>query len=83
MGQDQREVLRRGGDVRFLIEQLTEVPAATGGAMIASQQRYRPSVVAAIGGILEKEFIRLGLLNVTTPRRRCLHRHVTWTHDKA
>lgn len=60
-------VLRRDGDVRFLAAELTEVVAATGGASIRSQGRYRPSVVAAIGGVLEMEFRRLGILPPLAP----------------
>ncbi len=53
-------VLRRGGDVAFLADELSEVHSATGGTFI--DQRYVPSVVAGIGGILRKEFMRLGLI---------------------
>jgi ribonucleoside-diphosphate reductase alpha chain len=55
-------VLRRGGDVRFLVEQLSEVHSANGGGFIADQHKYRPSIVAAIGGVLEEEFRTLGIL---------------------
>lgn len=54
-------VLRRGGDVRFLVDQLEEVHSAAGGAFIADQQAYRPSIVAAIAGVMRQEFRRLGL----------------------
>lgn len=54
-------VLRRGGDVRFLVEQLSEVYSSNGGAFVPAQQRFRPSVVAAIAGVMEIEFRRLGL----------------------
>lgn len=54
-------VLRRGGDVRFLVDQLTEVCSATGGSFLSDQGRFRPSIVAAIGGVLEQEFRTLGL----------------------
>lgn len=68
-------VLRRGGDTRFLIEQLSEVTSATGGAMIATQQRFRPSIVAAIAGVLEREYQRLavpGLFALLTPDQKKL-----------
>lgn len=55
-------VLRRGGDVRFLINELTAVTSAGGGGFIAEQHKYRHSVVAAIGGVLEEEFRTLGLI---------------------
>lgn len=58
-------VLRRGGDVRFLVQELQAVHAPTGGAFIAEQHSYRNSVVAAIGGIIEEEFRTLGLLDTT------------------
>jgi ribonucleoside-diphosphate reductase alpha chain len=58
-------VLRRGGDVRFLVEQLAEVHSPMGGAFIPSQERFRPSVVAAIAGVMEIEFRRLGLYGAT------------------
>lgn len=52
-------ILRRGGDNRFIVDQLTEVASAKGGAFIAEDHKFYPSVVAAIGGVLEKEFKRL------------------------
>jgi ribonucleoside-diphosphate reductase alpha chain len=54
-------VLRRGGDVKFLVEQLAEVHSALGGAFIPSQRQFRPSIVAAIAGVMESEFRRLGM----------------------
>jgi len=50
-------ILRRGGDLRFLTNAMSQVPAATGGAFI--DQRYRPSIVACIAGIIEREIGRL------------------------
>lgn len=55
-------VLRRGGDVRFLVNELTEVTSAMGGGFIAEQHKYRHSIVGAIGGVLEEEFRTLGLI---------------------
>lgn len=58
-------VLRRGGDFRFLFDELRQVAAATGAAFLqigedaAHPTRY-PSIVAAIGGVLEAETRRLG-----------------------
>lgn len=57
-------ILRRGGDVRFLANELKDVSAATGGAflLISDQQKHPeryPSIVAAIGGVLEAEANRL------------------------
>lgn len=50
-------VLRRDGDVRFLADELERVTSAKGGAFI--DRKYRPSVVAAIGGVLRAEIERL------------------------
>jgi ribonucleoside-diphosphate reductase alpha chain len=54
-------ILRRGGDFRFMLEELRQVSAATGGAFLqldasdVHPERY-PSIVAAIGGVLAREF---------------------------
>jgi ribonucleoside-diphosphate reductase alpha chain len=58
-------ILRRGGDIRFLTNELMQVHSAKGGASIKEQQKYRPSVVAAIGGVLEEEFRQLGVFSGT------------------
>ena len=52
-------ILRRGGDAPFLIDELTQVHSASGGAWM--NKKYVPSVVAAIGWALETEFARLGI----------------------
>jgi len=62
-------VLRRGGDVIFLINELTSVHSAMSGAFIPEQHKYRPSIVAAIGGVLEEEFRTLGLMDKTANAR--------------
>lgn len=56
-------VLRRGGDVKFLMHELAAICSSSGGAFIADQHKYRPSIVAAIGGILEAEFRELGMFD--------------------
>lgn len=56
-------VLRRGGDISFLVGELIEVHSAGGGVFL--DEKYCPSVVAAIGRILEREFISLGIANET------------------
>lgn len=53
-------VFRRGGDVTFLVEELTQVFSSKGGFFI--NQAYCPSLVALIGRTLEREFVRLGIL---------------------
>jgi hypothetical protein len=50
-------VFRRDGDARFLAEELTRVSSARGGAFVDGV--YRPSVVAAIGGVLTTEIERM------------------------
>ena len=52
-------VLRRGGDVRFVVEQLSQVASARGGAFMHGA--YRPSLVAAIAWAVGEEFRDLGV----------------------
>lgn len=61
-------VFRRGGDVTFLIEELTEVYSSNGGGFVPGMG-YVSSVVALIGKTLKTEFKRLGLYETpsTTP----------------
>jgi len=60
-------IFRRGGDLTFLLNVLGDVASPRGGASIPSQQRFRPSVVAAIGGVLEQEFAALGITRHADP----------------
>ena len=53
-------VFRRGGDVSFVVEELKAVFDPRGGAWMGGQ--YVPSILAAIGGILEQHMIRIGFL---------------------
>jgi ribonucleoside-diphosphate reductase alpha chain len=48
-------VLRRGGNFAFLVHQLKEVHSPRGGVFIDG--KFCPSIVAAIGRILEKEIV--------------------------
>jgi ribonucleoside-diphosphate reductase alpha chain len=57
-------VLRRGGDIKFLVNELAAICSSSGGAFIKEQHKHRPSIVAAIGGILETEFRELGLFSL-------------------
>lgn len=59
-------VFRRGGDVTFLVEELSQVFSPKGGFFVG--KAYSPSLVAMIGRTLEQEFIRLGLITRTEPR---------------
>ncbi|MDO5757079.1 MAG: adenosylcobalamin-dependent ribonucleoside-diphosphate reductase [Rhodobacterales bacterium] len=53
-------VFRRGGDVSFVVEELKAVFDPRGGAWMGG--KYVPSILAAIGGILEQHLINTGFL---------------------
>ncbi|WP_138934722.1 adenosylcobalamin-dependent ribonucleoside-diphosphate reductase [Roseovarius arcticus] len=53
-------VFRRGGDVSFVVEELKAVFDPRGGAWMKG--RYVPSILAAIGGILEQHMVRTGFM---------------------
>ena len=53
-------VFRRGGDVSFVVEELKAVFDPRGGAWM--EGRYVPSILAAIGGVIEKHMIQTGFL---------------------
>ncbi|SEH63445.1 adenosylcobalamin-dependent ribonucleoside-diphosphate reductase [Paracoccus alkenifer] len=53
-------VFRRGGDVGFVVEELKAVFDPRGGAWI--EGRYVPSILAAIGGVIERHMIAIGFL---------------------
>ncbi|MDO5706273.1 MAG: adenosylcobalamin-dependent ribonucleoside-diphosphate reductase [Paracoccus sp. (in: a-proteobacteria)] len=53
-------VFRRGGDVSFVVEELKAVFDPRGGAWM--QGRYVPSILAAIGGVIERHMIAIGFL---------------------
>jgi ribonucleoside-diphosphate reductase alpha chain len=54
-------VFRRGGDVGFVVEELKAVFDPRGGAW--HQGRYKPSLLAAIGEIIERHMIDIGFRN--------------------
>ncbi|MDO5640799.1 MAG: adenosylcobalamin-dependent ribonucleoside-diphosphate reductase [Paracoccus sp. (in: a-proteobacteria)] len=54
-------VFRRGGDVSFVVEELKAVFDPRGGAWVAGS--YLPSILAAIGGVIEDHMIATGFLN--------------------
>ena len=54
-------VFRRGGNVRFVVEELKAVFDPKGGDWMNG--RYVPSILAAIGGVLEKHMISTGYLD--------------------
>ena len=53
-------VFRRGGDVSFVVEELKAVFDPRGGAWM--QGSYVPSILAAIGGVIERHMIATGFL---------------------
>ncbi len=53
-------VFRRGGDVSFVVEELKAVFDPRGGAWM--QGKYIPSILAAIGGVIERHLISIGFI---------------------
>ncbi|TVS01444.1 MAG: adenosylcobalamin-dependent ribonucleoside-diphosphate reductase [Rhodobacteraceae bacterium] len=53
-------VFRRGGDVSFVVEELKAVFDPRGGAWV--EGRYIPSILAAIGGVIEQHLVRIGFI---------------------
>ncbi|MES2846634.1 MAG: adenosylcobalamin-dependent ribonucleoside-diphosphate reductase [Pseudomonadota bacterium] len=53
-------VFRRGGDISFVVEELKAVFDPRGGAWIDG--RYIPSILAAIGGVIERHLIEIGFI---------------------
>ena len=53
-------VFRRGGDVSFVVEELKAVFDPRGGAWMGG--KYIPSILAAIGGVIEKHMIATGFI---------------------
>ena len=53
-------VFRRGGDVSFVVEELKAVFDPRGGAWV--QGKYIPSILAAIGGVIEQHMVRIGFI---------------------
>jgi ribonucleoside-diphosphate reductase alpha chain len=58
-------VFRRGGDVSFVVEELKAVFDPRGGAWM--EGRYVPSLLAAIGGVIERHMIDIGFLQAKGP----------------
>lgn len=54
-------VFRRGGDVSFVVEELKAVFDPRGGAW--TDGRYVPSILAAIGGVIEEHLVRIGFID--------------------
>ncbi|MFV2035609.1 MAG: ribonucleoside-diphosphate reductase, adenosylcobalamin-dependent, partial [Halocynthiibacter sp.] len=53
-------VFRRGGDVSFVVEEMKAVFDPRGGAWIGG--KYIPSILAAIGGVIERHMIGIGFI---------------------
>ncbi|MEM9851179.1 MAG: adenosylcobalamin-dependent ribonucleoside-diphosphate reductase [Pseudomonadota bacterium] len=53
-------VFRRGGDVSFVVEELKAVFDPRGGAWMHG--KYIPSMLAAIGGVIEEHMVRIGFI---------------------
>ena len=68
-------VFRRGGDVSFVVEELKSVFDPRGGHWM--EGRYVPSLLAAIGEVIERHMVDIGFLPLdgkeeVRPRRRAL-----------
>ncbi|MFN3937370.1 MAG: adenosylcobalamin-dependent ribonucleoside-diphosphate reductase [Gemmobacter sp.] len=53
-------VFRRGGDISFVVEELKAVFDPRGGAWM--EGRYIPSILAAIGGVIERHLVEIGFI---------------------
>jgi ribonucleoside-diphosphate reductase alpha chain len=56
-------VFRRGGDVSFVVDELKAVFDPRGGAWVGG--KYIPSILAAIGGVLEEHMMKIGFIRVS------------------
>ncbi len=58
-------IFRRGGDVRFVVEELKAVFDPRGGAW--TNGKYVPSLLAAIGEVIEQHFLHIGFQTEGAP----------------
>jgi ribonucleoside-diphosphate reductase alpha chain len=63
-------VFRRGGDVSFVVEEMKAVFDPRGGAWMRG--RYVPSLLAAIGDVIERHMIDIGFLPAPQQRGHAL-----------
>ena len=63
-------VFRRGGEISFVVEELKAVFDPRGGAWM--ERRYIPSLLAAIGEVIEKHMIEIGFL----PKEKSFNKNV-------
>ena len=61
-------VFRRGGDVSFVVEEMKAVFDPRGGAWM--EGKYVPSLLAAIGDVIERHMIEIGFLPARGQRAR-------------
>jgi ribonucleoside-diphosphate reductase alpha chain len=54
-------IFRRGGDVTFVVEELKAIFDPQGGQWMGG--RYVPSLIAAIGEVIEAHMVRIGFLS--------------------
>jgi ribonucleoside-diphosphate reductase alpha chain len=58
-------VFRRGGDVSFVVDELKAIFDPRGGQWMAG--RYVPSLLAAIGEVIERHMVEIGFLGQRGP----------------
>ena len=58
-------VFRRGGDVSFVVDELKAIFDPRGGQWMSG--RYVPSLLAAIGEVIERHMVEIGFLGMRTP----------------
>ena len=61
-------VFRRGGDVSFVVDELKAIFDPRGGQWMGG--RYVPSLLAAIGEVIERHMIEIGFLGMRAAGRR-------------
>ncbi len=64
-------VFRRGGDVSFVVEEMKAVFDPRGGAWV--EGKYVPSLLAAIGDVIERHMIDIGFLPAGNRRPAVVH----------
>ena len=76
-------IFRRGGDVTFVVEELKAIFDPQGGQWMGG--RYVPSLLAAIGQVIEGHMIRTGFLvpPAEAGRRRAQERQVLAAGSRA
>jgi ribonucleoside-diphosphate reductase alpha chain len=65
-------IFRRGGDVTFVVEELKAIFDPQGGQWMTG--RYVPSLIAAIGEVIEAHMIRTGFLSPATSESEILRK---------